>query len=257
MSAKLAEQILESALPTRLKATAVSMVLSGDRNGGNIFPSLARVAWRIGVSPRKVWSDVQELRALNVLVVVRPGGGRKRPTEYRLNAEALPARDPWGSGKPRKPRTLQPDTSQPSCEVLGDVSPEKPRKLEADTSQLAPDTSQPSCEGSVHIDRSIDRRTAPAARFSDLAKEPNGTNYAVVAKIARTLIDEGQIKTFSDLVEATKQKCADTGVDYGRHEAVPFDVVHRACASEAIKRNLGLRRDRDELPKATSRTSRR
>ena len=34
-----------------------------------------------------------------------------------------------------------------------------------------------------------------------------------------------------NLTEATKRRCAELGIDYGRDDRVPFDVVHRQVAS--------------------------
>lgn len=79
---------------------------------------------------------------------------------------------------------------------------------------------------------------------SDHAQQPSGTNFHVIARAARELLAErdlaakyleGPIESESDLVEATKRFCAQKKIDYGRSDAVPFDVVHRACASEWLK----------------------
>lgn len=80
--------------------------------------------------------------------------------------------------------------------------------------------------------------------MDDATRQPHGTNFAVIARAARGLLHdpelarkylEGPIETQSDLVEATKRFCANYKIDYGRRDAVPFDIVHRACASEWAK----------------------
>jgi hypothetical protein len=69
-----------------------------------------------------------------------------------------------------------------------------------------------------------------------LARRPSEDgNYAVVANVARRLLGEHDFENESELVDAVKDACAAAKIDYGRHEDVPFDVVHRACASEWFK----------------------
>lgn len=85
----------------------------------------------------------------------------------------------------------------------------------------------------------------------DATRQPHGSNFQVIARAARGLLQdaelalkylEGPIETQSDLVEATKRFCANYKIDYGRRDAVPFDVVHRACASEWVKFVAGVSR---------------
>lgn len=89
---------------------------------------------------------------------------------------------------------------------------------------------------------SVLRTTAQTLRFSRQAKAPNGTNYKPIAKLVRLLLTSNPslatTERYAELVEAAKQQCADLRIDYGRHETVPFDVVHRACASELMKFKL-------------------
>ena len=96
-------------------------------------------------------------------------------------------------------------------------------------------------------------------RHHDLQTEPNGSNYHIVSRVARDLLLdrelaakylEGPIDTQTDLVEATKRFCARKHIDYGRHDQVPFDVVHRACASEWLKfTNPGIAAGTDARPR--------
>ncbi len=266
-------RVADSGLPPHLKMTAVVLALYATEDGDRIYPSVARVARQLGKTERVVRANIATLRNQGVLVTVTAGGGARRTTHYRLNVNALPQPASLSAPNLLTPDVLRAD--EPVKTLLPTTGLDQPpdsfgieknpavdahETLLPATVTLLPATENPAAHSrGSSIDHPIDHpgsRTAAAPRFSNLAKAPNGTNFAVVAKIARTLIDEGQIKTFSDLVEATKQKCADAGVDYGRHEAVPFDVVHRACASEVTKHNLGLRRDRAEPP-AASRSSRR
>lgn len=82
-------------------------------------------------------------------------------------------------------------------------------------------------------------------RHHDLASEPSGTNYGVIAKAARELLADADmaakylggitVETLEDLIEATKSFCARRKIDIGRRDPVPFDIVARACASEWLK----------------------
>ncbi len=84
-----------------------------------------------------------------------------------------------------------------------------------------------------------------APRHPNLASEPNGTNYGVIAKAARELLVDGDlaakylggipVETLEDLIEATKSFCARRKIDIGRRDPVPFDIVCRACMSEWLK----------------------
>ena len=76
-----------------------------------------------------------------------------------------------------------------------------------------------------------DRTSARTPSFTKQAKEPNGTNFWVIRRIAIEHLKVTGKLAFGDLVEAVKQQCADRQVDYGRHDAVPNNVVHRACVS--------------------------
>lgn len=92
-----------------------------------------------------------------------------------------------------------------------------------------------------------DRTLAPTPSSTRQAKEPNGTNFKVIRRIAIELLKAGSRLPWADLVEAVKQECANRQIDYGRHDQVPFRVVHQACASAEfdvfVKPKLGMPSD--------------
>jgi hypothetical protein len=90
MGLKLQRLVLGSALPARLRFLTTVLALYGDEDGGNIYPSIDRLAREIDVHRTGVMLKLKELRSLGVLVVERKGGGRRRPTLYRLVIDALP-----------------------------------------------------------------------------------------------------------------------------------------------------------------------
>jgi hypothetical protein len=65
----------------------------------------------------------------------------------------------------------------------------------------------------------------------------------VVEALAIEVRKDLGIEDESELIEAVKRACALRFIDYGRHEDVPVDTVHRACASALFKhRNPELMR---------------
>lgn len=55
-----------------------------DDTGGHVYPSLARLAWKIGCSERHIQSAMTHFRKQGILVKVADPGYR-RPTEYRID----------------------------------------------------------------------------------------------------------------------------------------------------------------------------
>ena len=90
MSWKLVTAVLESNLDRRLKLAAVALVSYARDDGSRVMPSIARLAWLIGVSRRHAQRSVTQLRSLGLLEAVRvaPSG----TVEYQFRATALPRR---------------------------------------------------------------------------------------------------------------------------------------------------------------------
>lgn len=84
MSDRLAMKIFNSALEPRLKALACLCALYADETGHRIWPSVGRLAWGLGISPRAVQMQLALLRRFQVLVPLTPLTGGGRSTEYRL-----------------------------------------------------------------------------------------------------------------------------------------------------------------------------
>jgi|SRR5580765_900283 len=84
-------RVYESALDSSLKPTAALLALFGTDDGDKIFPSIARLAFLLGVTRRTVDRHLQQLRDLGVLTAL----GRGRTIIYRLRPDALPQRDPY------------------------------------------------------------------------------------------------------------------------------------------------------------------
>ena len=95
--------IFRSALPGRLKITALAIADAVDANG-RFGRSVSYLAWSTDASRRRVQGHVSELRALGVLVPVchdacatspGRGHGQQQPVIYRFEPSALPSREPW------------------------------------------------------------------------------------------------------------------------------------------------------------------
>lgn len=94
MSGKLIGQVYERQLGHAEQAVLLAMADHADDFGNNCFPSVPYVAWKTGYHERQVQRLIVKLRDLGALVFVR-GATRYRPTEYRIDVDALPAKEPF------------------------------------------------------------------------------------------------------------------------------------------------------------------
>ena len=240
-------RVYESALPTRLKSTAAALAfIFANEEGQDVYPSIERIGWVMTKSARAARADIAELCKLGVLVeVTSRSGGRGRTTLFRFNADALPQRRQfatkhgsqlppshgWQEENPEAIFLVSPATEADNPEAFDT----KPGTVEQETRKPTTGNPEAGFRRSV-IDSSENPqeiRTAPqTARFSSQAKEPNGDNVGVITKLAfetMTALKLYKGEQCSELIEEVKQRCAELGIDYGRNDAVPFNVVHRAC----------------------------
>lgn len=106
MSVTLIWQVLDSALPPSLKLAAIEYASYADPDGSRVYPSLGRVAWRLGVTRRQAQRKTSTLIDLGILVRVKraaPG----RTSSYVFKADALPRRPPF-----RRPGAAADDESR-------------------------------------------------------------------------------------------------------------------------------------------------
>ena len=107
MGLKLQRRVLESGLPHRLRFLATLLALYGDEDGCNIFPSVRRIAAELDIHPTNVRRQLKALRGLGILIVERPGGGRKKSTRYRMNTAALVPRNKSAGARDSEPVPLR------------------------------------------------------------------------------------------------------------------------------------------------------
>ena len=101
-----------------------------DHEGGNIWPSAARIAWKTGYSDRSVRRIIDDLVDLKVLEVdeERPG----RTTVYRVNFDNAPKKKPFILQK----RGPKPQDTPDKASPLTDQSPDA---ITPDTGLITPD----------------------------------------------------------------------------------------------------------------------
>lgn len=72
---------------------------------GVCWPSVGRLAWKTGYSPRRIQYKLAELRENGCLTAIdRAQGGRRGSVVYRINLEVLPMKSPF----PRKHKEALP-----------------------------------------------------------------------------------------------------------------------------------------------------
>lgn len=94
MSGKLMGAIYGLAIPRHLREVALAMADHADDNGVGVFPSIGRLAWKLGVDRRTVQRNVRELERLRVLVKVADATSR-RPAEWRIEIDHCERKEPY------------------------------------------------------------------------------------------------------------------------------------------------------------------
>src|SRR3989304_4649412 len=84
MSIKLMSQVWEKELSHAEQSILLALADWADDNGERIFPSIARVAWKTGYEERQVQRIIKNLRAQQILVVIK-NAAVHYPNEYCIN----------------------------------------------------------------------------------------------------------------------------------------------------------------------------
>lgn len=110
-------------LDSNKKLVLLAYADHADDEGDRVYPSIARVAYKTGMSPRHVKRLSHELVSLGLMELVEEGGGRGNPNRYRLtldNGDNLTPFSEWRKGDisdkrvtngARKGDTLSPEPS--------------------------------------------------------------------------------------------------------------------------------------------------
>lgn len=95
MSLKQMLKVWEHEFDANDQQTMFALADHADDDGRNIYPSLARVAWKLGVHRDTARRRVQKLRSSGVLVMVTPANPHAhKPAEYRFD---------WTAARPKAP----------------------------------------------------------------------------------------------------------------------------------------------------------
>jgi hypothetical protein len=87
------------------KLVLLALANYANRDGG-CYPSVAALVGKTGLSRRAVQDGLRQLEALGEIVTAR-GGGRRRPSEYRITLVGAPGRNGPVSAVSETPETAQ------------------------------------------------------------------------------------------------------------------------------------------------------
>jgi hypothetical protein len=219
-------RVLESALKPALKPVAVVAALFGDENGERIFPSVGRLAWLIGITPRSTQRQLAELRRMRILVAQSPCvGGVGRTVEYHLNVAALPSRSTWKPRRGRHPYKKNPDAR---VAVVREPSTENPdasvaKRVTSMTQTLTPASPNPDASvtrsfSDPSVEREKKKSTGANAPVSPNDAEPT---HAFLCVIVNEVLGQQPACNDADLSEEVKRLCVARGIDYTRPGAIP------------------------------------
>jgi hypothetical protein len=124
--------------PSR-KIVAIKLADVANEDGTSIYPSIHTVASEAELSERQVQRIIDDFRKSGLLIVVRQGGGRNRPTEYRFDLEAI---ERLPEAKPSV-EVEEPQTEKPSQVNSDTMSPFKPETVTSTTGNGDMDVTQP------------------------------------------------------------------------------------------------------------------
>lgn len=163
MSIEVMTLVWRADLPAMDKIVLLRLADFADRFGGNIYPAVGRVCRECGVSDRHVQRTIAKYVSTGLLVLVRAGGGRNRPSQYRMDLRILstvqqvvlpidetptPAPENPDTVSPYKPEN--PDTVSPFPERNPDSQSQNP-----DTQSENPDTVSPDPSVTVNNRHSV------------------------------------------------------------------------------------------------------
>jgi hypothetical protein len=235
--------ILPSTLPRLPAAKGVLLALADDCDddgrGRYAGPALATIGREAALCRRSVINHLARLQAIGVIVEqVRPT--QHRPRTWRIDLPTLarwvdplaPLSDPDRQLVARLTAADSPLDGPSDMHPVAPLTRSRGAIWDARGASLSPQGCNSLHPNGIKNGVQNGNRTpapTPAFAFADKAKEPNGDNVRNIKKLAIDLLAETGRLPFGEFVERVKQRCADLRIDYGRDEAVPDDVVHRAC----------------------------
>jgi hypothetical protein len=173
LSFEVTSMVWRAEFPAMDKIVLLRLADFADADGRNVYPSVGRVARECGVSERHAQGVLKKFMTSGVLVLVRAGGGRNRPAEYRIDLVAVKRCIPCGvyedqtphimrgideknpaPGAPFKSETPQATTETPQATTLnpapGAPNPSESTSNHQAAAAAAHATPEPICETSAH-----------------------------------------------------------------------------------------------------------
>lgn len=96
MSVKQMGMVWEHEFDRAEQAVMLALTDHADHDGGSIYPSMAKVAWKTGYSRRQVIRVVSRLRKKGILVMVQKADPvRYTPTKYRIDWTKADLKEPF------------------------------------------------------------------------------------------------------------------------------------------------------------------
>ena len=98
MSAKLMGEVWSLDLPQHEKLVALALADHGEDDGSQIFPSVARLAWKTGYTERRVQQILRSLEEKGLIEpVAHAQGGRGHAAEYQMYTERVKRNAPFSA----------------------------------------------------------------------------------------------------------------------------------------------------------------
>lgn len=173
------------------KLVMLKMADHADEHGCHVFPSVDSIANQTHLNARTVQRVLQAFLDEGLIAVTRPGGGRRRATEYAINVRRL-----FDLGRPQKGDTVSPfdsETGEKRHPEKGDTVSGFDGKTPApDPERVTPGPETPAQDHPNHHNRqepSLDAREA-FEKFWDAAA-PKQTHRSDAVKAFHAILAEG------------------------------------------------------------------
>lgn len=135
MSVKIMGQVYDADLPRNEKSILLAYADHADHEGGNVYPSVGRVAWKTGYDERQVQRITKSL--IKKKILIPDGQGKNRTNRYKIEVKNLPSRPDYN---PRQNVTLDEMSPLPENEG-GKMSPNDVVNVTLEGGKMSPESS--------------------------------------------------------------------------------------------------------------------
>jgi hypothetical protein len=246
---------LPDTVPNRPVAKAVLLALADRcaRDGSNAYPAQGTIGGEAEVGCRKTVRRHLQVLHRHGLIHEQEPPQQGRVTVWRLDLKAIGALIQHGAPVPHVGAADSDVQHGAPVPHVGDDPDGAVPPSPGAQCPTPPGAPCPTTWGTVPHDPVLEpvpmnkNRTSaktPSLTHTAAATAPNGDNFQPIRALAIDVTTRTGLRG-GDLIEAVKCECAKRGMNYGDHDAVPFDVVHRACESAEwevyLKPKLGIR----------------